>query len=75
LAAPRAEFVEPFRRVPAINGGEAGVEITASSAFNPFTPGVAAPAALLGVAVGLAHGVVDVEEHQLVGARNSAHGR
>jgi hypothetical protein len=34
----------------------------------PFHPGVAAPSALLGVPVGLAHGVVDVDDHELVGA-------
>jgi hypothetical protein len=31
-------------------------------------PGVAAPGTLLGVAIGLAHSVVDVDEHQPVGA-------
>jgi hypothetical protein len=36
LPAPRAEFVEPFRRrVAAITGADNGVESTASSAFKP----------------------------------------
>ena len=38
------------------------------SAVQPAPPGVAAPGALLGVAVGLAHRVVDVDVGQLVGA-------
>jgi len=37
-AAPRAEFVDPFRsRVAAITGAAAGVLIVASSALMPFT--------------------------------------
>jgi hypothetical protein len=38
-AAPRAEFVEPFRsRAAAITGADLGVETTPSRAFSPFTP-------------------------------------
>ena len=38
-AAPRAEFVDPFRkRAAAITGAAAGVDTTPSRAFKPFTP-------------------------------------
>jgi hypothetical protein len=38
-AAPRAEFVDPFRsRAAAITGAAVGVETTPSRAFKPLTP-------------------------------------
>jgi hypothetical protein len=69
LAAPRAEFVEPWRsRVAAITGAASRGRHNREQRVDALDPGVAAPSALLGVAVGLAHGVVDIDEHQLIGA-------
>src|SRR5512144_415310 len=69
-AAPRAEFADPFRsRVAAITGADDGVEAVARNAFKPFTPGVPVPGALLGVTVGLADRVIDVDERDIGGRR------
>ena len=52
----------------AITGTDSGVEIVASSAFQALDAGVAAPGALLGIAISRPHGVVDVDERDLIGA-------
>jgi hypothetical protein len=58
--APFVEFVEPFRgRAAAMTGAPVEVDTIAISAFT-FHPGVAASGALLGIPVGLAHGVIDI---------------
>ena len=55
-------------RVAQITGAERGRGHGREQRVQALRPGVAAAGALLGVAVGLPHGVIDVEVGQLVGA-------
>ena len=70
LAAPRAELVDPFRsRAAAINGAEQRGRDDREQRIQPFDAGVAASGALLGIPVGLADGVVDVDDARTVRRR------
>ena len=62
---PRGEEHAPRRsRCATITGAAPGVVTVASSAFRPRTLVVAEPGTLLGVAVDLDHGVVDIDERE-----------
>ena len=68
LPAPVAEAVLPLRsRARAMTGAVIGVLIVASWMFRPRTLAVAERGALLGVAVDLADGVVDIDERDPLG--------
>ena len=62
LAAPRAEFAEPFRsRVATITGADDPVDTVAEQRVQAFDAAVAVAGALLGVAERGPHRVVDID--------------